>query len=323
MNFESHSSAWRSPLTSVQAVRAQLDGAWQAILAQMLEAHTESVAVAEWARQRVVDIESSSEAAAQRTRLASEIELGQLRSQIDRLQTELQHQRVREVPPEALQDGGAGAEVIALREELQACRAERDELARQLDIEKFKHARLIGAVQSIQQTHPAVALFVPVVNAAPCTHDEGTALDPPAEVDAAAVSDDPTVALPNVTDRAGAAAPQLVTAAPPPDHLISALTFDPTDYVQQLLGDIKAVYDADALSGLSADELVARLTANLAYAHTVFAGRADVDVSTTSNAFDDQLNALHDGADATFGRHLGVAIYEYRRDYADLRGCAA
>ena len=173
MNSEPLRAAWAVPLATVNEVRAHMESAFKAIVAQMLDAHAESVAIAERANKRAADIESAAQAAAQRARLESDIELGHSNDLVERLQTELQRLREqlhldanRGEPDHA--DAGTEmsereaahrSEVIALREELQASRAECTDLAHQIELEKAKHARLIAGVRSIQQTKPPAALI--------------------------------------------------------------------------------------------------------------------------------------------------------------------
>ena len=60
MNSEPLRAAWAVPLATVNEVRAHMESAFKAIVAQMLDAHAESVAIAERANKRAADIESSS-----------------------------------------------------------------------------------------------------------------------------------------------------------------------------------------------------------------------------------------------------------------------
>jgi hypothetical protein len=60
MNSEALRAAWAVPLATVNDVRAQMESAFKAIVAQMLDAHAESVAIAERANKRAADIESAS-----------------------------------------------------------------------------------------------------------------------------------------------------------------------------------------------------------------------------------------------------------------------
>jgi hypothetical protein len=351
MSSEPLRAAWAVPLATVNDVRAHMESAFKAIVAQMLDAHAESVAIAERANKRAADIESAAQAAAQRARLESDIELGHSNDLVERLQTELQ--RLREQlhldanSGEADHDAGAEmsereaahrSEVIALREELQASRAECTELAHQIEIEKAKHARLIAGVRSIQQTKPPAALIGFVVSGdsaaperivVPETPREpapnvvidtalasANTIEPAAQTAAVthAVAVAETVAVPQPVN-----VPQAVTvpqAVPTPlaAPVHKTLDFDAIEYAHRLLDEIEAVYDADTNSGLSSDELIGRLSGNLKYGAAVFARRLGGASAEAGSLFDQQLTARHDEKGETrFGRHLRVATYEYRK----------
>jgi len=350
MNSEPLRAAWAVPLATVNEVRAHMESAFKAIVAQMLDAHAESVAFAERANKRAADIESAAQAAAQRARLESDIELGHSNDLVERLQTELQ--RLREqlhLDASSGEPDNAGAElpereaahrseVIALREELQASRAECTELAHQIEIEKAKHARLIAGVRSIQQTKPPAALIGFVVSGDSAAPERIVVPETPREpapsvVIETALASAKTIetgaqpaampaaaAVPQVVAVPQAVAvPQVVAApqaavAPPAASAHSALDFDAIEYAHRLLDEIEAVYDADTNSGLSSDELIGRLSGNLKYGAAVFARRLGVAAAEGESLFDQQLTARHDEKGETrFGRHLRVATYEYRK----------
>jgi len=340
-----------------------MESAFKAIVAQMLDAHAESVAIAERANKRAADIESAAQAAAQRARLESDIELGHSNDLVERLQTELQRLREQlhldanrgevDTADEAemsQREAAHRSEMIALREELQASRAECTELAHQIEIEKAKHARLIAGVRSIQQTKPPAALIGFVVSGDSATPERVAAPEAPREpvpgvvidtapapaktiepaAQSAAVPD--TVAAPQAAAVLQAApVPQAATvpqpaavpaalavpqaaAAPPAASVRNTLDFDAIEYAHRLLDEIEAVYDADTNSGLSSDELIGRLSGNLKYGAAVFARRLGVAAAEGESLFDQQLTARHDEKGETrFGRHLRVATYEYRK----------
>src|SRR5439155_6950502 len=162
-----------------------------------LEANAVSVSVADTAAKRVADAESAAEAAVQRARLESDIEVAELRTLVDRLRTDLQSQRERlnrgcESTGDPQASNGADSEVAAetpdlvasyrlqlfgLREELQASRAECTDLARRLEIEKANHSRLVAALRCVQQTNPSSAMIGSVVSAGPWVPARGATLD--------------------------------------------------------------------------------------------------------------------------------------------------
>jgi hypothetical protein len=368
MNGEPLRAAWAIPLATVNEVRAHMESAFKAIVAQMLDAHAESVAIAERANKRAADIESAAQAAAQRARLESDIELGHSNDLVERLQAELErlreqlHIEANRVVPD---DAEAGAErsqreaahrseVIALREELQASRAECTDLAHQIELEKAKHARLIAGVRSIQQTKPPAALigFVvsgdsaaaeriavpeaprepvpsPVIDTAVASAKTIDTVAHRAAVPQAAVMPQAVVVPQVVTVPQVVAVPQVIpmpqaAATPQTDAEDSARDVEAIEYARRLLDEIEAVYDADTNSGLSSDELIGRLSGNLRYGAAVFARRLGTASAEGGRLFDQQLTARHDEKGETrFGRHLRVATYEYRKQHDNGHSPAA
>jgi hypothetical protein len=346
MSSEPLRAAWAVPLATVNEVRAHVESAFKAIVAQMLDAHAESVAIAERANKRAADIESAAQAAAQRARLESDIELGHSNDLVERLQTELQRLREQlhlDASRDEPDDAEAGAEMsqreaahrsemIALREELEASRAECTDLAHQIEIEKAKHARLIAGVRSIQQTKPPAALIGFVVSGDSAAPERIVVPDAPREPEPSVVIDTAVASAKTIETGAQTApvpqpvavsqafaVPQVVAvpqpaAAPPAAPAHNTLDFDATAYAHRLLDEIEAVYDADTNSGLSSDELIGRLSGNLKYGAAVFARRLGGASADAGSLFDQQLTARHDEKGETrFGRHLRVATYEYRK----------
>jgi len=332
LNSEPPRAAWAVPLATLNEVRAQMESAFKAIIAQMLDAHAESVAVAERANKRAADIESAAQAAAQRARLESDIELGHSNDLVERLQVELE--RLREqlhFEANRVDNAGAGAEwsqreaahrseMIALREELQASRAECTELAHQIEIEKAKHARLIAGVRSIQQTKPPAALIGFVVSGDSVAPERIAVPEAPREpVPGPVIDTTPASAKTIETGAQTVVAPDPAAVAPAAAEPAAAsahkaLDFDAIEYAHRLLDEIEAVYDADTNSGLSSDELIGRLSGNLKYGAAVFARRLGAASADAGILFDQQLTARHDEKGETrFGRHLRVATYEYRK----------
>lgn len=368
MNPEPLRAAWAVPLATVNEVRAHMESAFKTIVAQMLDAHAEAVAIAERANKRVADVESAAQAAAQRARLESDIELGHSNDLVERLQDELQRLRDRlQLDADRAQPNAAAAsaEIIALREELQAARAECADLAHQIELEKAKHARLIAGVRSIQQTKPATALigFVvggdsaaservaapevrepvpsPVIDtavaatktietaayAAAASHvtvaPYAVAVPQPAVVPPAVVMP-PAVAVPHAVAEPPSVVVAQPAAVPQTPAADSALDLEAIEYARRLLDEIEAVYEADTNSGLSADELVGRLSGNLKYGAAVFARRLEATSTDSGSVFDQQLTARHDEkGDTRFGRHLRVATYEYRKQHGNEHPPAA
>jgi hypothetical protein len=334
MNSEPLRAAWAVPLATVNEVRAHMESAFKAIVAQMLDAHAESVAIAERANKRAADIESAAQAAAQRARLESDIELGHSNDLVERLQAELErlreqlHVEANRIVPDTAEAGAERlqreaahrSEMIALREELQASRAECTDLAHQIELEKAKHARLIAGVRSIQQTKPPAALIGFVVSGDSATPERIAVPEAPREPVPSLVIDTPLASAKTIETGAQ-------TAAVPPEVVVpqaaaaaqtasgdTALDFDATEYAHRLLDEIEAVYDADTNSGLSSDELIGRLSGNLKYGAAVFARRLGGASAEAGSLFDQQLTARHDEKGETrFGRHLRVATYEYRK----------
>ena len=345
MNSEPLRAAWAVPLATVNEVRAHMESAFKAIVAQMLDAHAESVAIAERANKRAADIESAAQAAAQRARLESDIELGHSNDLVERLQTELQRLREQlhldanrgevDTADEAemsQREAAHRSEMIALREELEASRAECTDLAHQIEIEKAKHARLIAGVRSIQQTKPPAALIGFVVSGDSVAPERIAMPEAPREpvpgvvietAVASAKTIETTVQVAAVPEAVSlsqtVSVPRTVTvpqavATSPAAAAHKALDFDATQYAHRLLDEIEAVYDADTNSGLSSDELIGRLSGNLKYGAAVFARRLGVAAAEGESLFDQQLTARHDEKGETrFGRHLRVATYEYRK----------
>jgi hypothetical protein len=338
MNSEPLRAAWAVPLATVNEVRAHMESAFKAIVAQMLDAHAESVAIAERANKRAADIESAAQAAAQRARLESDIELGHSNDLVERLQAELErlreqlHVEANRIVPDTAEAGAERlqreaahrSEMIALREELQASRAECTDLAHQIELEKAKHARLIAGVRSIQQTKPPAALIGFVVSGDSATPERIAVPEAPREPVPSLVIDTPLASAKTIETGAQ-------TAAVPPEVVVpqaaaaaqtasgdTALDFDATEYAHRLLDEIEAVYDADTNSGLSSDELIGRLSGNLKYGAAVFARRLGSASAESGNLFEQQLTARYDEKGETrFGRHLRVATYEYRKQHGN------
>jgi hypothetical protein len=128
----------------------------------------ESTAAADTAKKRVADVKSEAEAGALRARLEAQTEIADLRSMVDRLRIDVQTVRDRfQVTDEPFDPGRAekpprdaplkpflsaasyGSQLLALREELEASRAECSDLARQLDVEKANRTRLMAGAQAI------------------------------------------------------------------------------------------------------------------------------------------------------------------------------
>jgi hypothetical protein len=308
------------PIATLRAALAEVETACNAIVGQMIETQAQSLAVAQQASQEIAEMQSAAEATLQRARLQNEIEVGELRKVVERLTRDLQQQK--RAQQERAQEIGHDAperlasyqlQVQALRAELDAARAESAELARQVDVEKAKHARLMDAIRSVRQTQPAsigIGLAIGDVRRLPEAREM---VEAPRDQRHAASTTGATTA----EERPSASERQDVSAAVPgkpsqPASGGSALDFDPAEYATRLIEQIQSLYDADTQAHMSFDELVNRLTGKLKYGAAAFARR--VGNSAHSQVFTDRLTAvLDEKADTVFGRHLAVAVYECER----------
>lgn len=200
-----------------------------------------------------------------------------------------------------------------MREQLQVARSACAELARQLQLEKARRARLIAAVSAVQQAKlfqpmdpsprvtnpPAVDHGDTAVANMPCTPDQTSAM---------IMSADAATLMSRATDAADTSSAVPARAA----RTVATLNCDPAQYARQLLDNIDLVYHADVASGLPATALVDRLTANLEYATTAFERRVPLALTGGSSVFQQQYTAeLMARGETPFGRHLAVAAYHY------------
>jgi hypothetical protein len=318
---------------------ARVESACNTIVAQGLEADAVSVSGVDTAAKRVADAESAAEADVQRVRLESDIEVAELRRLVDRLRTDLQSQRERlnggweSIDGPQAENGSEGdaaaetpelaasyrSQLLGLRDELQASRAECTDLARRLEGEKANHSRLIAAVRCVQQTNPSSSMIGSVVSAGPWVPVGGAILDsareplPGTEYEPSANSTDTAC-----TDRL-ATGSVLAGKAPHPEQEDRALDFDPSQYARELLSEIEAVYDADKVSAMPFDKLVDRIAGNLRHAATIFARRVGFASGPGHDVFDQQLTAMLDEkGGSVFGRHLAIAAHDYDQQDKNL-----
>jgi hypothetical protein len=84
------------------------------------------------------------------------------------------------------------------------------------------------------------------------------------------------------------------------------------EYVKQLFDQIEAIYRSDLGSATDTSDVVDRLTANLRYAHDVFARRVSSADGGDLALFEQQLAILLDArSETSFGRHLAIAAFNY------------
>jgi hypothetical protein len=109
------------------------------------------------------------------------------------------------------------------------------------------------------------------------------------------------------------------TPAPPPITAPRPLL----DYLDQLFGQIDAIYEEDQRSR-PLTEVVDRLTANLRCARDLFVKRANTEGVSGAALFDQQLSVRLDGSTETpLIRHLAIAAHELAHSEESYRRAEA
>ncbi len=148
------------------ALRSALDGVHHVcdqMAAQLAEARRQSFAAAQAVEDRIAAIQAEAESAVQRARLECQVEITALRSEVERLRSEITRPTAPAAEPWAVETASGQLpnarladdsverqqHIEALRQALAIARSDVDETNRRLEEEKQKHARLIEAVRSI------------------------------------------------------------------------------------------------------------------------------------------------------------------------------
>ena len=310
--------------TAVKEALSALDTAASELVHELAAVRVESRQTAEKANETVTMIQAAAESALQRARLKREMEVAELRAEVERLRADL---RTRSELMDGASLPGADAataasasdasgetqgsselyqsQIAALRHELATCREESAELSRRLDDQRVKHERFVAAVRSLQvnQAVPLACEMSLMVGGIPVHTDASGA------VFAADDAEGDSGALESVE----ASIAECIQQDAPAD------AFNPAHYAQTLLTEIEAVYDADLASGMGFQELVDRLIDNLRYAGDMFVRRGGSLVEHTAGFLDRVAATLDEKAGTMFARHLAIAAFEYERADASAR----
>lgn len=309
--------------TAVKEALSALDAAASELVHELASVRIESRQTAEKANETVTMIQAAAESALQRARLKREMEVAELRAEIERLRADLRT-RSELMDGASLPAGDAAAaasasdasgeagsselyqsQIAALRHELTTSREESAELSRRLDDQRVKHERFVAAVRSLQvnQAVPLACEMSLMVGGMPVHTDASGAVfaADDAEGDGAAV------------ESVEASIAECIQQDAPAD------AFNPAHYAQTLLTEIEAVYDADLASGMGFQELVDRLIDNLRYAGDMFVRRGGSLVEHTAGFLDRVAATLDEKAGTMFARHLAIAAFEYERADAGAR----
>ncbi len=316
---------WTIHANTIKAAVAEIESAYNAILAHTRECDRASAVAIDEANRRVAEVRAEADAAVQRAQLQEQIRTSELHQVIERLRRELDTERRQRFAAPPAADGLSADQtkvsaswdqstVAALQSELEAARSECEELTRQLESERAKRVRLIGAVRALQQP-------LHVADSCP-VGDLARATAPDAQTDLAVAADatpnHAAIASPDASEgdsrREDAETDAAVEEVADTRAETVALHFNAHDYARQLLDDLESVYAADDAAGMSPMELVARLAGNLTYAADVFERRTGCSAHPERVAFDQHLAIVMDDKAATsFGRHLAVAAYDYEQ----------
>jgi hypothetical protein len=94
--------------------------------------------------------------------------------------------------------------------------------------------------------------------------------------------------------------------------------------IEEVLEQVKAIYDLDLNSDRSSAELVDSLTARLRQARDVIMGRSSISERDTIALFEQQIDALLDSAaGSSFGRHLSISAYAVSKPTISTQGQSA
>ena len=194
----------------------------------------------------------------------------------------------------------------AVHEELETMRATTVRLQQQLEAEGAERARLVQTIRTVQQAFASVDPVAAVhdnhaVNAVTpdrANHDETSAAAAPADRCLTLIASTP---------------------APPPITAPRPLL----DYLDQLFGQIDAIYEEDQRSR-PLTEVVDRLTANLRCARDMFVKRANAEGVSGAALFDQQLSERLNGSTETpLIRHLAIAAHELAHSEESYRRAEA
>ena len=314
---------WRRTLDSFKTTLAGLERTCEAASSRLAENQPlPAAAVSDLVDRCVAGAAAEREEAVQRTRTEADAEIRRLQDLVDRLQdlvgrlqVESQTERdklktavealdkeqaARTHAETALQEAQAvskqaaatlNAQLHAARVELDAERTQSVQLKRQVEAEISERAKLVDALQTVRR-----AVSFEESSGRTPQPSGSDAVGPGAHQAATA----PTPATP--ASKAAEAAPQPETQAQK----------DLVAYIDQLLGDIEAMYWADLGSHQNPSDVVERLTANLRYAHAAVVRHGGSSVTGASALFERQMMTLMDAkAETSFARHLGISAYEY------------
>ena len=269
---------------------------------------------------------SETEAATKQAHAAAEMKVADAQAALGRLESELQSARAtlqargEELEREraAWADAQAAwekarrddqqaasawcAQLHGVEAELQTTRAEFALVAQQLETERAERVKLAAALDAVQRA----LRFAEHHHVSP--PGSGDALEPDSPVVAARASDDAPADEQTVPP-----SPQTRTLAlvHPPRPLEAEGDPELTEYARELLTSAEAAYRADLESSLSPVLTVDRLTEHLRGARDRFVSRANSPSRDGSPLFKRHLLALLDSRwDTSFGRHLGIAVYQ-------------
>jgi len=268
---------------------------------------------------------SEAEAAMKQARAAAEMKVADAQAALGRLESELQSARARlQAGSEELErERAAWADAQAAWEkarrddqqaasawcaqlkdaqaELDTTRAEFALVAQQLETERTERVRLGAALEAVQRA----VRFAEHRHASPV--GTGDALVPSSTVVTARPGDDSPSDEQRVPSSPQARKLTLVHSQPTEADGGPELT----EYAAELLKSAEAAYWADLESSLSPVMAVDRLTDHLRGARDRFVRRANSPDRDDAPLFKRHLLALLDSRwDTSFGRHLGIAIYQ-------------
>jgi len=187
----------------------------------------------------------------------------------------------------------------AVHEELETMRATTVNLQQQLEAEAAERARLVATIRTVQQA------FASVEPAATAPDNHGVP------------ENDATSAATSSADRCLT----LIASTPAPPPITGPRPL--LDYLDQLFGQIDAIYEEDQRSR-PLTEVVDRLTANLRCARDLFVKRANNDGVNGAALFDQQLSERLNGSTETpLIRHLAIAAHELAHSEESYRRAEA
>jgi hypothetical protein len=313
---------WRRTIDSFKTTLVELEQTCEAASRRLTEDQPlPAAAVSDLVERCVAAAAAERDAAVQRIRVETDAEIRRLQDLFDRsqdlvgrLQAESQTERdklntaletideeqaARTQVEAALQEAQATSKQVAAtlnaqlhsaRVELEAERTQSAELKRQVDAATSERAKLLDALQTVRRA---------------VTFEESGERTPQPTSRPGAVglgAKTPAATTPATPAPKAAETPQPETQA----------QRDLVAYIDQLLGDLEAIYWGDLGSHRNPSDVVERLTANLRYAHSAVVRHGGSSMTGASALFERQLMALMDAkAETSFARHLGISAYEY------------